>query len=344
MIKKPLPRAVTLSYAALVIANLIWAAAGPIIKLTISFMPPFTFLFFRFSLVCILILPFTIIELAKTKVDLHDYWKLFVLGLFSQSSIIFVVFGLKYTTATDMAIIGSLGVLLSMAAGHYFFNEKMNNGVKVGTIIALVGTVIVILEPLLSDGNSTNPIPIGLRIWGNVLVFLNNIFFLLYIVWSKISFGESNSIIKKALHFIHLKPMATTYSASLITSITFYVGLVSMLPFTILENLDFFGPINFDITQLHTKAILGLLYMAVLSSIVAYFFFEWALDYVTVGDTAILGYISTIFGIPFAFWILGEIPSSFALIGAAIIGIGVTIAEVAAHYHKKRKLLNFEKL
>jgi drug/metabolite transporter (DMT)-like permease len=78
--------------------------------------------------------------------------------------------------------------------------------------------------------------------------------------------------------------------------------------------------------------------MALLSSIVAYSCFEWALNTVSVGDTAILGYISTIFGIPFAFWILGEIPTFYALLGAVIIGTGVGVAEISAHFHKKKML------
>src|SRR3972149_11774461 len=99
MPKKAPPTTVTFAFLALIAANLIWAAAGPVIKLTISFIPPFTFLFLRFLTVCVLVLPYTLVGLSKTVISPKDYWKILILGVFSQSSIIFIVFGLKYTTA-----------------------------------------------------------------------------------------------------------------------------------------------------------------------------------------------------------------------------------------------------
>ncbi len=328
---KKLSTIVIFGYIALVVANLIWAAAGPVIKLTIAYLPPFTFLFLRFMLVCVLILPYTIVELSKYKISIKDYWKIFILGIFSQSSIILIVFGLKYTTAIDMTLIGSFAIVLSMGAGHYFFKEKMRAGVKFGLIIAFLGTLVVILEPLLTYGQTTTDASTEFRLWGNFLVFLYNIAFLLYIIWSKISFGQSTNIIKKSLHFLHIKPMKSRYPASLLTAISFYVGMATMLPFAVLENLNFFGAVSYDLMSLDGKAVVGIIYMALLSSITAYFLFEWALNNVSISDTAILGYISTIFGIPFAFLILGEIPTFYALLGAGIIGIGVAVAEVSAH-------------
>lgn len=338
MSKKSLPKIVILSYLALVVANLIWAAAGPVIKLTIQYIPPFTFLFLRFMLVCLLILPYAVIEVSKNKVDPRDYLKIFLLGVFSQSCIIFIVFGLKYTTAIDTALIGSLAVILSMGAGHYFFNEKMHPGVKLGLTVAIFGTFVVIIEPLLTKGASLNGTSAGLRVWGNFLVFLSNIAFLMYIIWSKISFGQSTNIIKKSLNFLHIKPMNSRYPASLLTSVSFYVGMFTMLPFAVLENLNYFGPTNYDLMALDPKAVAGIVYMALLSSITAYFMFEWALNSVSVGDTAILGYISTIFALPFAYWILAEVPTFYGLLGAVIIGTGVAIAELSAHFHKKKKI------
>jgi drug/metabolite transporter (DMT)-like permease len=335
MIRKTLPKAYLLSCLALIAANLLWAAAGPVIKLTTEYMPPFTFLFLRFLIVCILILPFTLISLAKTKIDIKDYWKIFILGVFSQSTIIFVVLGLQYTTAVDSAIIGSLGVLLSMAAGHYFFNEKMNKLIKIGLVIALVGTAVVILEPLLSDG-IVDKIPASLRIWGNVLVFLNNLGFLMYIIWSKISFGDRTSMIKKALSWLHLRPMKKSYPGTLLAAISFYVGMITMLPFAIMENLNFFGPVSYDLSALDIKAVLGLLYMALFSSIAAYFLFEWALNTVSVGETAILGYFSSIFALPFAYIILKEIPAVYSAVGGLIIAVGVILAEIGEHRHRNR--------
>ncbi len=341
MPKKQLPKTILYSYLALVIANLIWAAAGPVIKITLESLPPFTFLFFRFLLVCLLILPYTILEIKKTKIYVKDWGKLALLGVFSQSCIAFVFWGLKYTTAIDAAIIGSIGVLLSMAAGHYFFYEKINTGIKIGIIFALLGTFIVILEPLLTTQVQIQKVPTLLRVWGNILVFISHVTFLIYIIWSKISFGQMTNKIKSAIDFIHIKPMKGKYSEGFLTAISFYVGLLSMIPFAIFENLNAFGPVNYDITDFNHKALFGLLYMAVFSSIVAYFLFEIGLKKVGLTETAVLGYLSSLFGIPFAYLMLGEIPTMYSLAGGAVIAVGVAVAEISAHVHRKEHSRKF---
>jgi drug/metabolite transporter (DMT)-like permease len=137
-----------------------------------------------------------------------------------------------------------------------------------------------------------------------------------------------------------MKPMTKKYSPILLMSLTFYVGMVTMLPFSILENLNFFGPVNYNLMFLDKTAIAGLLYMVLLSSIAAYFMFEWSLTKVTVSDTAILGYMQAVFTLPFAYVLLGELPTTYSLIGGAVIAVGVIIAESSYHAHKKRAKLH----
>ena len=113
----------------------------------------------------------------------------------------------------------------------------------------------------------------------------------------------------------------------LLTFITFYVGLASMVPLVLLENKGFMGGHSFDITSITFLGTVGILYMAVFSSIVCYTLFQWALTIVTVADTAFFNYLSPIFTLPFAYLLLTEIPTKITLIGGAVIALGVIIAE-----------------
>jgi len=97
-----------------------------VIKYTLSYIPPLTFLFLRFLIVCIILLPYTIYEVQKVKVDPRDYFNFFLLGIFSQSSLALIFIALKYTTSIDNATIGILGAVLSIAAGSYFYKEKIS--------------------------------------------------------------------------------------------------------------------------------------------------------------------------------------------------------------------------
>jgi drug/metabolite transporter (DMT)-like permease len=67
--------------------------------------------------------------------------------------------------------------------------------------------------------------------------------------------------------------------------------------------------------------------MALASSIIAYFLFEWSLKRISVTDSAVISYIGPLFAIPSAFIILGEIPTEINIIGGSIIAVGIFIAE-----------------
>lgn len=325
MLKKILSKQTVLAYLAFLAANIIWGAAVPVIKLTLNYVPVMTFLFLRFLIVCIILLPFTLIELKKHPIDKRDFPNIVILGIFGQSSLFLAFAGLKYTGALETAIIGVISPILAVAAGHYFYNEKVNKYVKAGIVLATLGTLFIVLEPILSK-NQINT-DVKLRMFGNLLELLYNFAFLTYIVWSKISLGQISKNVKRTLHFIHIKQMVKEYPSTLLTAISFYVALATFIPFVLLEKLGYFGAYNFKYSSLSLIPILGILFMAVFSTIIAYMFFEWALEKVSISDSAILGYLGPVFTLPFSYLLLKETPTAVMIVGSLIIAFGVFIAE-----------------
>lgn len=314
-----------MGHLALIAATVIWGVASVVIKHTLEHVPVYTFLFLRFLIVGMLLFPFVFLELKKNPIHKRDLVNFVLMGIFAQTSLIFIFEGLKYTTALDSAVIGVIAPILTLAAGHYFFREKINNKVKLGVIIATIGTAFVALEPIFTAGNLD--VDVRRRLWGNFLVVLNTLAFLVYIIWSKISLGQSTKIVKRALHFMHLKPMHKKYTAFQLMGVSFYIGLATFIPFALAENFGLMGPVNFSFDALPLSAWLGIVYMAVLSSIVAYILFEWALHSSSVGDTAIYSYLTPLVTLPFAYVLLHESPTLAMLLGSGIIAIGVVIAE-----------------
>ncbi len=318
------------AHAAMLLTTIIWGLAAVIIKITLAYIPPFTFLMIRFLTVCLVLLPFVLLELKRSPIDKRDIKNIAILGLFGQTSIALVFLGVNFSTAIDSAIMGIITPLLAIAAGHYFFKERINNFIRLGVLIATIGTLVVMVEPILTDGNPSHPV--GQRLIGNMWLMIYNLAFLLYIIWSKFSLGENTNFIKKKVKFLHLKPMRKKYSSIHITTLSFYMGLITMIPLAILENIGFFGtlPTGYSLSALPLNAILGVLYMALFSSIVAYVLFEWSLKTLTMGDSAIYNYLTPLFTFPFAFVLIKELPTPITLLGCAIIFVGVVIAE-----HKK---------
>jgi drug/metabolite transporter (DMT)-like permease len=122
--------------------------------------------------------------------------------------------------------------------------------------------------------------------------------------------------------------MKKVYSTTLITALALYVGLITTIPLAILENLGYLGnyPL-FDILSIKPIGLIGLFYMSVMSSILAYMIYQWSIKFVKVSDTAFFGYLAPIFTLPFSYLFLGEVPTFLMFVGAGIIGIGVYIAE-----------------
>lgn len=323
MSSKTLPK-VTLAYVALLLATAIWGAAAPVIKYTEQSIPPFLFLLIRFTIVCVVVLPIVFLELKTTKIHKNDYKNLIILGLSSQASLALLFLGIKYTSAIDTVIIGTLAPLLTIAGGHFFFNEKVNIYTKIGIFISALGTLLVVLEPIIDSNVYIDP---KNRFVGNSLVVIYNLLFAFYVIWSKAAMGGKSHKLNKVVSSLRISPMKKVYSPILHTSIGFYVGLAAMVPLAFMESAGVFGANSFTAADLTLKPVLGLLYMALLSSIVAYTAYEWGIKEAQVSDGALFSYLTPLFTIPFSYLILGEIPSKHSIYGLVIIFIGVVIAE-----------------
>lgn len=316
-----------LPHLALVCATVLWGAANPIIKITLGYVPPLTFLFLRFLTACFILLPYVIYQIQKTKIAKRDLKNFFLFGLLSQTSLAFIFVGLEYTTVLETTIIGVLGSIMVVAAGHYFYNDKVNKQVKIGLLVATLGTLFIIVEPLITKNFHDRKILE--QVFGNSLILMYNVTWVLFIVWSKFSLtGEKSKLMRKSLSFMHLKQMSKEYSPTLLTAVSLYVGLITVTPLALLENMGFLGRLSsFDILSIDGRGVLGILYMAIGSSIIAYMIYQWSLKYVTVSDTAFFGYLAPIVTLPFAYIFLGEVPNQFMLIGGLAIAAGVVISE-----------------
>ena len=312
------------AYLALLVATAIWGVATPIIKLTLNHTPVYTFLFYRFLIVCILILPYLFFELKKNPIHKSDYKNIILLGITGQAAILIVFWAIKYTSPIDVALIGAIGPLVTLTAGNIIYKEKLNKYVKYGVLIAVLGTLVIILEPILSSVK--NHSPIYLKVFGNILMVFYTMSFSAYIILSKHMFGRRPVGENKLFERFGIRPMGKKYPEVLIVALTFFVALAVVIPLFVWENTA--GGKSIALTEAFLpSSLIGIVYMAIFSSIVAYMCFEWGVSRAAVIDTAIFGYLDPLFNIPASFIILGIVPTVPALFGSAIIALGVVIAE-----------------
>jgi drug/metabolite transporter (DMT)-like permease len=310
---KPLP------YLALLAAHVIWGVNFVVAKVTLDEFPPQSLAFLRFFFACLLISPFFLAHTQKglpKKLRLHldvaDLPKLVAVGiLIITFNITFFFEGIKRTTAINASILYLTIPILSVLFGWLFLKEKVYFFNILGILAGLLGGVIIIGLPQLLGTYQPD------ELLGNFFIILSSISWVIGAIISR-------QLLKK-------------YPSTLVTAIAFLVGVVTFL---VPAALEYFKNPEWPF-QVSALGYIGLLYMILLSSISAYFLFEWALSKTSVIIADLFQYIEPFVAAAVAVLLLHERVSFSFTIGAALIALGVywgTFAKEAHHrlhkYHR----------
>lgn len=283
------------AYLALLTTSLIWGVASPVIKYTLNFVSPYTFLFYRFLIVSLLLaIPLTI-RLRKIKLTLKNCFLYVALGFIGTPLTLLLLFsGMKRTAAVNASIISLFTPVVIVIGGVLFLNEKVTRNEKKGILLILLGAFLSIIEPLFQSGINFNQ-----GILGNLLVFANTF------SWAGFSllrrkFGEK-------------------LDSLVLTASSFIVGLIVLLP--ILAN----NPSGFTLNQ---NAIPGILYMSILGSVIAYFTYIYGFSKIEASEATLFTYLEPVFAIPVSIMFLKEKISFLFIIGAVLILSGIVVSEL----------------
>ncbi|MBI2268542.1 MAG: EamA family transporter [Candidatus Blackburnbacteria bacterium] len=289
------------AYLFLLTASLIWGVAGPVIKYTLSYLPPFSFLFWRFLVTAVITLPFFLWYIKKHPISSKFIPRLVALGLLSTTiNLSFVFLGFNKTTALQGTLITAMTPVFIAIGGVLFLRERVTRREQLGIALAIGGTIFTVVEPLLRNG-FRGAIDTTL---GNLFLLGYNLSWMAYVLLSKHWQQEE------------IRPFH-------ITSIAFFVGAITFLPLAFFETS---GKIpRFDLLPL--QAILGILYMAILSGFVGYLAYQIGLRKVEAGEADVFNYLHPVWAAaPSILW-LGETTSPTFFVGAILIAIGVFIAQ-----------------
>lgn len=289
------------AYIELLVVTLIWSFAAPIIKYTLSGFSPAIFLTYRFFISTV----FAIIFFAIYGLKLPKNPKVLWLTLFNGFLLTTVTLGLLFlgtekTTSIDSNLISAMTPIAIAVAGVFFLKEHVTKRESLGILIALAGTLITIIEPVLKFKDGFG----GLE--GNLLVF------------ASVVVGAVVAVLAKIVLRDEVEAMTAT-------NLSFIVGFVTTLPVA----LFFYRP--FEIWNLIIGASpayhAGVLYMALLSGTLAYFLWHKAEKSIEVSEVSIFAYLYPVFGTPLSvLWLKEKVTPPF-IIGSVVIAIGVILAE-----------------
>ncbi len=362
-----------LAYGLILIAVSIWGISTPVIKATIQYVPPLTFLMLRFWIAGIITIPFGIYLFSKYKINWVRFKHLFIssmLGHVIALSLIFI--GLERTSAIEGSLITSISPLLVTGFGIFMLREIVTRNELEGTLLAFIGTLIIIFEPLLTGHNLYNGERISFT--GN-LIFLGGLAFDgLYTVYIK-RYLSRDKIIKPHIQVIFsflIAMVAFTFlgtweqyriyrnenfgqadicTADDIDRFNYGMGLLcdnkgcfEIAGSKSIDNFvtgntqyeciikqsapSFWGEYARNIrTYTSSTALYGILYMAIISGVLAYIVFQMGLKHIEASEASLFYYIQPLLGIPIAIAFLGETVSYIYIIGAIVTAFGIYLAE-----------------
>ena len=272
-------------------SNLIVARGG------VEYVPPISLAFWRWTLVFIILFPFTYISLKKNfEIIKNEYKKLFFLGAMGCGVCgAFPFLAGETTTVTNMGIIYTSSPIFIIIISSVFFAEKIDATKVIGLIICLLGVFAIIIKGDL-----------------NLLI---NLKFTIGDLWMLAA------AIGWALYSIYLFYWKTELEIFQRFTLIAFFGAVSLLPFYISEE------IFFERTRFDNDFFMWVVFAAVSPGIIAFTLYTIAQKKLGASLTGFTLYIFTIYGAIYGYFLFDEKLEIYHCIGTILVFFGVYLAK-----------------
>lgn len=299
------------AYLALLGNTFLWALAIPLAKRGFQDgLSPISFLFNRFLLAAVLSVP--LIIFLKDRVDVRRVWRAPLLGKIILLELLgtFVALWLLYegvlrTTVVEATLISITWPVFVTIGGVLFFGEKENRHELLGLFLAILGSLVVVAIPLLTNGFHWR------SLLGNLMILGQNLAIAAYYLLAKRTYRGLN---KWA-----------------VTHVSFWIGAAAFALVILGRGSTPGLETTFLLTNSSPWPLIATLYMAVFGSILALTLYLIGQDKIEASEASIFTYLQPVFTIPIAVFFLGESVSLFGLAGAGLILFGVFWAQI---HHK----------
>ena len=272
-------------------SNLVVARGG------VEYVPPISLAFWRWTLVFVILLPFTYLSLRKNyKIIKNEFKKLLFLGAMGCGVCgAFPFLAGKTTTVTNMGIIYTSSPIFIILISGFFFHEKINFTKIIGLISCLIGVFAIIIK-----GNLDLLINLNFTI-GDLWMLAAAIGWALY-----------------SIYLFHWKSKLKIFQR--FTLIAFF-GALSLFPFYIGEELFF------ERTAFSNEFFMWIIFAAISPGIIAFTLYTVAQKKLGASLTGFTLYVFTIYGAIYGYFLFGEKLENYHLIGTVLVFIGVYLAK-----------------
>jgi drug/metabolite transporter (DMT)-like permease len=217
----------------------------------------------------------------------------FLLGVAMAINQSLFTVGLAYTSSGHSSVILACGPVIVLLLARAMKQEALTTGKILGTALAFAGVMILETEQGLFTRSP-------------------------FLTGDLITLGGTTSF---ALYVVFGKKIVREYDSITMNTVNLAVAAGVMLPIAVWKG------IRLDWQGVGWAGWTGMFYMAAFSSVAAYVLFYWALRYMTASRVTAVNYFQPVGAIVLAALFLGERPTGHLLVGAALVVLGVYLAE-----------------
>ncbi len=292
---RPLQGLFNAPYLLLTLTALLWAGNMVLGRYVAGHVPPVTLATLRWIGATLIVLPFAWGQIQRDlPIIRRSLWMLVLLAATGISSFNAMSYhGLQYTEAVNGLLIQSMAPLLVGLWSFFLFRDKLSAGQLAGIATSLCGVVVII-----SRGDM------------DTLIHLTPNIGDMWIVVALLIYAFYTAMLRKRPTLGPLSFLATIMA----------IGAVLLVPFSAYEMASG-RPIHFDAPTLLTLA-----YVMIAPSVLAYLFFNRAVELVGANRAAPFLHLMPVFGTALAIVFLGESLAWFHLAGYALVICGIILA------------------
>ena len=272
-------------------SNLVVARGG------VEFVPPISLAFWRWTIVFIILFPFTYFSLKKNfKIIQKEYKKLFFLGAMGCGVCgAFPFLAGQTTTVANMGIIYTSSPIFIILISALFFSEKITLTKVIGLIACLIGVFAIIIK--------------------GDLELLINLRFTIGDLWMLAA------AIGWALYSIYLFYWKTELEIFQRFTLIALFGAISLLPFYIAEEL------YFQKTVFNNEFLFWTVFAAISPGIIAFTLYTLAQKQLGASLTGFTLYIFTVYAAIYGYILFDEQLESYHYLGTVLVFFGVYLAK-----------------
>ena len=272
-------------------SNLIVARGG------VEYVPPISLAFWRWTVVVLILLPFTYSFLIKnSKIIKKEFKKLFFLGAMGCGVCgAFPFLAGETTTVTNMGIIYTSSPIFIILISAIFFNEKINFIKIIGLVTCLIGVLAIIIK-----GDFNLLLNLNFTI-GDLWMLAASIGWALY-----------------SIYLFYWKSELPIFQRFILVA---FFGVISLFPFYIIEE------VVVQRTLFNSQFFLWVVFAAISPGIIAFTLYTQAQKSLGASLTSFTLYIFTIYAAIYGFIFFDEKLEYFHYIGTVLVFFGVYLAK-----------------